>query len=141
MGAAYIGDHEHSGWIVYLLKDDKGKTRGMVKVWAAHGWGGGALKGGVALKLQRALMKKDADLVLLAHSHQPMAFPETVETVSRAGKIQTATRWGVVTFPMIDKHGYMARRGGNASPAGYSVIHIEANMDNKVSISVEQKTL
>lgn len=141
MGAAYVGDHEHSGWIVYLLKDDAGKTRARVRVFFAHGWAGGELKGGTALALQRALLRKDADLLMLAHSHQAMAFPETVECVAKNDEIKTVTRWGIVTFPMIDKHGYIARRGGNASPAGYSVIRLEATTDNKLYVSVEQKTI
>jgi hypothetical protein len=141
MKAKYIGDHEAGGWLVYLLKDDAGKTRAMVRVFIAHGWAGGELKGGTALALQRALLRKDADLLMLAHSHQAMAFPETVERVAQSGEIKTATRWGLVTFPLIEKHGYIARRGGNASPPGYSIVHLEAGMDNKLSISVEQRSL
>lgn len=141
MGTAYIGDHEHCGWIVYLLKDPAEKTRAKVTVFIAHGWAGGSLKGGVALNLQRALLRKSADIVLLAHSHQPMAFPETVERVSQSGKLVTDTRWGVVTFPMIEKHGYIARKGGNAAPVGYSVVHLSATMDNALTISVEQRTI
>lgn len=141
LGARYIGDYEHSGWLVYLMKDDAGKTRAKVKVYIAHGWSGGILKGGVALGLQRVLLRKDADVVLLAHSHQPMAFPETVEGVGQNGVLKTSTRWGVVTFPMIEKHGYIAQRGGNAAPPGYSVVHLEATMDNKLNISVEQRTI
>jgi len=141
MKTRYIGDYEASGWLVYLLKDDAGKTRAMVRVFIAHGWAGGELKGGTALALQRVLLRKDADLVMLAHSHQAMAFPETVERVAQSGAIKTITRWGLVTFPMIEKHGYIARRGGNASPVGYSVVHLEAGMDNSLSISVEQRSL
>lgn len=141
MKAAYIGDLDHCGWIVYLLQDANGKTRGRVAVFIAHGWAGGALKGGVALALQRTLLKKDADLVMLAHSHQPIAFPETVEGVAQNGHIVTRTKWGVVTFPMIERHGYAAQHGGNASPVGYSVARLEATANGRLSISVEQRTL
>jgi hypothetical protein len=139
MGTRYVGANEQCGWFRYVL-EDKGKIRAQVRVFAIHGWGGGELRGGDALKLQRLLWKKGADIILLAHVHRPMVFPETVETVDRQGRIVTEERFGVINYPLVDRHGYLARRGGNSCPAGCAVIQIERLHDG-CNISVELKSL
>jgi hypothetical protein len=111
----------------------------MIDIYLQHGWGGGELRGGDALKLQRLLWKKSATIVAIAHIHRPMAFPETVEYVDRYNNVRSETRWGIISYPAVSKHGYIARKGGNAPPSGYTVVRIERQENHPPLISVELK--
>lgn len=140
LGAKYLGGSDESGWLRLMVKKH-GKTRRTIDAYLQHGWGGGELRGGDALKLQRLAWRKNADLVLYAHTHRPMALPETVEYVDSAGTVRSQTRWAVICYPTVGKHGYIARRGGNAPSPGYTVITIRCESGNRVSIGVEMREL
>lgn len=133
LGCSYLGGSDTSGWIRVKFRKGK-KTWGMLDIYCIHGWGGGELRGGDSLKMQRLLWRKDADILAMGHCHRPGIFPETVEYIDQRGWEQQATRWGIVNYPMVDKHGYLARRGGNAPPVGYIVLEIEAQHDGKPRI-------
>lgn len=138
--APYLGGSDESGWLqVRMLDGDK--LRNTVSVYIQHGWGGGEMRGSDASKLQRLLWRKAADAVVMGHSHRPMVFPETVEYIDRAGWEQVQTRWGVVAYPMVSKHGYIARHGGNAPAAGYAVVTIERQHDGAALIGAELRAL
>jgi hypothetical protein len=138
--ALYLGGSDEGGWInVRMLDGDK--LRNTVAVYIQHGWGGGEMRSADAGKLQRLLWRKAADVVAIAHVHRPMVFPETVEYIDRAGWEQVQTRWGVVAYPMVGKHGYIARHGGNAPPAGYAVVTIERQHDGAARIGAELRAL
>jgi len=134
--APHIGGTDESGWLRIKFKHT-GRIRHTIDIYLQHGWGGGELRGSDALKLQRLLWRKSADIVILGHVHRPTAFPETVEYVDRYNNISSKQRWGVICYPTITKHGYIARRGGNASPSGYVVIQIERRQNHPPSISIE----
>ncbi len=140
MRTAYHGGSDEGGWLYIRMRED-GKLRNTASVYLQHGWGGGELRGGDALKLQRMLWRKAADAVVMGHSHRPMVFPETVEYIDRSGWEQVAERWGIVAYPMVDKHGYIARRGGNAPPAGYAVLSIERQHDGRARLGAELRAL
>lgn len=141
LGARYVGGTDQCGWFRYRMIDPGGRTRSMVDVHALHGWGGGELREADALKMQRLLWRKGADVVLMAHTHRPMSFPETVERLDKAGNVVSEVRWGVVGYPLCGKHGYVARKGGNACPMGYTVVEVERNRKGRPRITVMQKTL
>ncbi|NLF03077.1 MAG: hypothetical protein GX601_19110 [Anaerolineales bacterium] len=140
MGTAYHGGADEGGWLQVRMKEN-GKLRNTVSVYIQHGWGGGEMRSADAGKLQRLLWRKAADVVAIAHVHRPMVFPETVEYIDRAGWEQVQTRWGVVAYPMVSKHGYIARRGGNAPAAGYAVVTIERQHDGAALIGAELRAL
>lgn len=140
LGCKYIGGSDEGGWLLLRLFDGD-KLRNRVKVFVQHGWGGGELRGGDALKLQRVLWRKDADIVAFGHSHRPMAFPESVESIDRAGKPTRSDRWGVICYPLVGKHGYIARKAGNSPPPGYVVAHVERMHDGSARIGVEMRSL
>lgn len=124
LGGAYLGGTDCCGWVrIKMCENDK--VRNIVDVWASHGYGGGELRGGSALRLQRLLMRKQADVVLVGHGHKPTLFPETVEYIDRRGIECEHTRLGIENFPFVGKHGYLARKGGNAPAPGYIVVEIE----------------
>ena len=142
MGTKYQGRIDEASWLkVRFYSGDGKKRRGTANIYCQHGWGGGELRGGDALKLERLCYRKNAHAVLLAHVHRPHAFPVTVETLSAGGIEQEEVRWGVISYPMIGKHGYIAKHGGNAPPIGYAVLQIEQRRDQPVKISVELKPL
>lgn len=140
MGAPYLGESDEGGWLQVRMKE-AGKLRNSVSLYVQHGWGGGEMRSADAGKLQRLLWRKAADVVAIAHVHRPMVFPETVEYIDRAGWEQVQTRWGVVAYPMVSKHGYIARRGGNAPAAGYAVVTIERQHDGAALIGAELRAL
>lgn len=135
LGGKYIGATDCSGWIVVRMMDGA-KARNIVKIYVTHGYGGGELIGGQALRLQRLLMRKQADIVIVGHGHKPIVFPETVEYVDKAGYEREFTRIGVECFAFVGKHGYIARGGGNASPSGFTTVEIElqkSHLDARIS--------
>lgn len=140
LGAPYLGGSDEGGWLQVRMKE-AGKLRNSVSLYVQHGWGGGEMRSADAGKLQRLLWRKAADVVAIAHVHRPMVFPETVEYIDRAGWEQVQTRWGVVAYPMVSKHGYIARRGGNAPAAGYAVVTIERQHDGAARIGAELRAL
>ena len=144
LGTAYQGQEDEAGWLKVRFFSGKGKSeknRGSLDVYCQHGWGGGELRGGDALKLERLCYRKQAAVVLLAHVHRAHAFPITVEGVDNAGWEQPETRWGVISYAMIEKHGYIAKRGGNAPPIGYAVIEVERSTHEALRVSVELRQL
>jgi len=138
LGAPHVGGSRQSGWFVIRMRDEKGKVRNTVRIFVIHGWGGGELRGSDALKLQRLLWKKNADVVLLAHVHRAMTFPESVETTA-GKKVVNQRRVGVICQPLIGKHGYLAKRGGNAPAPGYVVVSIRRrpNRDAEIGVRIE----
>jgi hypothetical protein len=140
LGTKYQGGTSESGWLLLRLYGSN-KLRNTVRIYLQHGWGGGELRGSDALKMQRLLWRKGADAVLMSHVHRPMAFPETVETVGNTGWELTVEHWGVIAYPMVGKHGYLARRGGNAPPVGYAVLTIKRSSDGSAMLGAELKAL
>jgi len=140
LGCAYLGGSDQSGWLMLRLKQGE-KVRYRLRVWVGHGWGGGRLSGGVALKLQRTLWRKNADLCVLGHHHRAMTQIETVETINNSGYERTQRRFGLVIPPLVEKHGYIARTGGNSCALGYGVVHIERQHDGQPRLGVEVRTL
>ena len=138
LGVPYLGADEACGWVRVSMMDN-GKSRGAVDIFAIHGWGGGELRGSDALKLQRLLWRKNADLVAVGHLHRGMVFPEQVEYLNSRGYEVARTRWGVIVPPQIGKHAYLASRGGNAPAPGYAVVTIsrEHSRTPKISVSLE----
>ena len=141
LGTKYQGREDEAGWLQIRLYSTGKKRRGTVDIYCQHGWGGGELRGGDALKLERLCYRKQAQAVLMAHVHRSHAFPVTVESVNAAGWEVKETRWGVISYPLIEKHGYIARRGGNAPPAGYAVLEIEQVRNGPPKLSVELREL
>jgi len=119
LGTRYIGGADQSGWFRIRWKRDENRTRAMTELYVIHGWGGGELRGGDALKMQRLLWRKDADILMMGHTHRPMVFPESVECLDRSGRVVERKRMGVIGFPLCGQHGYIARKGGNVQPPGY----------------------
>jgi len=69
------------------------------KVWAFHGFGGGRLKGADALKQQRFAWTHPAHMIVTAHVHKEMAFPEYYEDVDRAGNVRTVPIRTIISGP------------------------------------------
>jgi len=115
MRAPYIGGADQCGWaIVRMMTGDAKSRRGRFRVFAIHGWGGGELAGGVALKLERLSGRKEADLILKGHDHQSMVMVKTVEVVNDGGTVEERKVWEVIVPPLVNNHSYNARAGRNA---------------------------
>jgi predicted phosphodiesterase len=141
LGTRYVGGSDQCGWFRIRWKRVNGRTRALTTIFVIHGWGGGELRGGDALKMQRLLWRKDCDLLLMGHTHRPMIFPETVESVDKAGVVQAQTRFGVIGYPLVGQHGYIARRGGNPAPTGYVCVRMYYRAARNVEMSIEQHSI
>jgi len=141
MGCAYQGQGDEAGWLMLKMREGDGKVRNRVRIYCQHGWGGGELRGGDALKLERLCYRKDAHAVVMAHVHRPHAFPVTKEAITLRGWEEAQETWGVISYPMVEKHGYIARRGGNAPPMGYAVLTIQRMKVGPPKMGVELKSL
>jgi hypothetical protein len=109
--------------------------RGGVQSWALdifchHGWGGGRLAGAKALKLERALARYTADLVMIGHWHTRQTVPGSTIGLNRPGtRIRHAERRGLVTGHWLrgytqDTETYVERAGFPPSPVGCPVVEL-----------------
>lgn len=85
-------------------------------IYAHHGVGGGKLMGGKALTLGREAGWHEVDMVIMGHTHAPIAFPAWRRWVDRAGNVRTRRITALVTGTYSIDPDY-ARRGGYA-PGG-----------------------
>ena len=98
----------YAGWIQVVADDGYGQQH-VTTIYAHHGYGGGALLGGKALRLARLMADNpDADIVLMGHVHSVLHTVQTVNRISR-GRLVQRNRHGVIcgTFlkPSVDDHG------------------------------------
>lgn len=141
LGIPLVGGTNQCGWFLIKFVSKRGKTRRILKVFIIHGFGGGELAGGLALKLQRLLWKKDADVLLMSHMHRPMVLPETVETIDSRGREISKKKIGVISYPLVDRHGYIARKGGNSPAVGYTRVIVKIDRTNEFSLGVDMREL
>ena len=140
LGSNYLGGSDESGWVlIRMFQGDKLRQR--VKVYIQHGWGGGSTVGSPANHLQKLMMAKDADLVLMGHHHKTITLSATVEGINNRGVEESRVVWGSVCPPLVGKHGYIARKGGNSPAIGYTVAHIHRQHDGPTVMGVEQMSL
>ena len=140
LACPYVGGSDESGWIlIRMFQGDKLRQR--VKVYIQHGWGGGSTAGAPANHLQKLMMAKDADLVLMGHHHKTITLSATVEGINNRGVEESRVVWGSVCPPLVGKHGYIAKKGGNSPALGYTVAHVHRQHDGPTIMGVEQMGL
>lgn len=122
-------------WIRIIWRQSS-RTRTTYTIYLAHGHGGGELAGGLALKLERTLYRKDADLVLIGHHHRPAFLHKQIEAVGTKGHIWDRTRVGVIGYPMCSGHNYIARSSGENAPQGMAITHVDFATNQTPSVSV-----
>ena len=124
-----------SGFLVLRFRriagagDDRGGDGYTLRLYLHHGWGGGDLSGGVALKLEREMDRYAADIHLLGHLHKVQtntsSRPITLDAELRL--IQPPDRLGAVcgTFlrgRIADADTYAEVAGYRPSPASTDVV-------------------
>lgn len=60
----------YEGFVVWRFRRGGMHDTWTVVIYVNHGWGGGDLAGGIALKLERVMDRFDADIYLLGHHHR-----------------------------------------------------------------------
>jgi len=142
LGTVYHGDSDCGGWArIRFFDEPEGKQRHAVDLFLTHGSGGGELRGGDSLRLQRLLMRKQADICAVGHGHKATVFPECAELIDKGGIEKSITRWGIEAYPLIAKHGYLARKAANDPAIGYIVAEIESGSHDLCQISVSMHEL
>jgi hypothetical protein len=118
-----------SGWVnLKFRRCDNGGTT-TIKIFLHHGWAGGDLMGGVALKLERLSSSYDADLYLMGHLHKLICFPSVYLGTDRSGKIVSKTRYSICTGSFLktaldDATTYAERKGFKPVSLGTAKITI-----------------
>lgn len=95
---------------------DKGQPSVTLDAYLHHGYGGGRLMGGKALTLGREAGWHDVDLIIMGHTHAPVAFPSWRRWIDRRGTVRTRRVTALVSGTYSIDPDY-ARRGGYA-PGG-----------------------
>lgn len=112
---------EYEGYLRVVFRRAVAVTTGAgpvvsLDVYLAHGYGGGKLMGGKALTLGREAGWHAVDLLLMGHTHAPLAMPQWRRWVDRRGNVRTRRLTAVVTGTYSIDPDY-ARRAGYA-PGG-----------------------
>ena len=122
-----------SGFIVLRFRRISGEsTQGQtftLAVYLHHGWGGGDLSGGVALKLEREMDRFDADLFLMGHHHRiqtptqarPLRVNDALQLVQPSDK-QGAICGTFLRGRLDGVDTYQERKGYRPSPATSEVV-------------------
>lgn len=108
----------------------------LVTAYLHHGWGGGALAGGHALKLERVLASYQCDLALLGHLHTNQLVTKTVIAPGKPAVIKH--RYGLLLPSFLDAYvepgkgtfpvdTYAEQKGLTPRPLGTVPIRITPN--------------
>lgn len=104
-------------------------------VYATHGHGGGATKGGVVNKLNKLSNVVVADVYLRGHSHQLLHFKEPIRLISpETNAIIQKERWYVDTGSFLSYDGSYAEKA-NYTPANLGC-PIVTFRPNKISVTL-----
>lgn len=111
----------YSGWVrLTLERGGTAEQKGHYwtsEIFAHHGWGGGRLAGGRALKLERAMRYYDADLILIGHHHSLLKDSTSVLSLTRAGRLRQRDKKGSYTGCWL--RGHQENAETYAEVAGY----------------------
>ncbi|GIV81706.1 MAG: hypothetical protein KatS3mg051_1060 [Anaerolineae bacterium] len=87
------------GWLqlVFFRSGQEERKRSTVfRIYLHHGFGGGRLKGGKALNMERVLLSRDADIVLMGHTHNRDVIMSSTERMAGRRPV-VVERYGVYT--------------------------------------------
>ena len=141
----FPADHKlalgYYGWLLLRFTRHDSRQRSLIRINVHHGFVGGKLAGAKALNMQRWLWTHEADLVIFGHSHNSAAQVETVERVSRAGKVTRENRIGCYSGSFLSGAEYAEQRGYFPLPLGYVEVTLKPGAHDKrewVTLSIGQ---
>ena len=124
-----------SGFLVLRFRriagagDDRGGDGYTLRLYLHHGWGGGDLSGGVALKLEREMDRYDADLYLMGHHHKVQSSAQSRPITLNAALelVQPPDRMGAICGTYMrgriaDADTYAEAKGYRPSPVSSDVV-------------------
>jgi predicted phosphodiesterase len=103
-----------NGWLSLHFYRASTRNRGTwLKIYCHHGNVGGRLRGAKALRMERALWARNADLIIYGHSHNADAMSVTTEDIDNKGNLLTPVRKGMYS-------GTFLRTTNEDGPATYA---------------------
>lgn len=112
----------YSGWLLLnFYRADEKKRATNLRLYLHHGFVGGRLAGAKALNMQRALHTRDADLVIMGHSHNESVQVEAVESV-RGSHVVLNHRIGVFSGTFLAQADYAEVKGYLPLPVTQPVV-------------------
>ena len=124
-----------SGFLVLRFRriagagEDRGGNGYTLRLYLHHGWGGGDLSGGVALKLEREMDRYDADLYLMGHHHKVQSSAQSRPITLNAALelVQPPDRMGAICGTYMrgriaDADTYAEAKGYRPSPVSSDVV-------------------
>jgi hypothetical protein len=125
-----------SGWMRLRVERGQAESRKAhtwgINVYMHHGFGGGQLAGGKALKLERVLGRFDCDLAFVGHWHTRESVRFVAQGITRQGRIYNRNRVAVATGAWVQSleqgaETYAERKGYPATAVGCPVVHLNPN--------------
>ena len=106
---------KYAGTSAYLFLN-VGSKKVNYKVYATHGYGGGRTTGAKANILVQLASVVDADVYIISHTHQPLAFPQDyIRPNLRKYTLQPVIQWFINTGAFLNYGGYGERFNFKAS--------------------------
>jgi predicted phosphodiesterase len=108
------------GWLLLHFYRSDRKVRGsLLKLNLHHGFVGGKLAGAKALNMQRWLWTRECDLALFGHSHNTGAQVESIEYVTKTGKVRHRRAIGAYCGTFLNGAKYAEVKGYFPAPVGH----------------------
>lgn len=141
LGAGY------NGWLLLNLNRDGENTKSRsktIRIRLNHGAGGGTLKGGKALSMERFLYQNNCDIALMGHNHEAgMPIRQIVWEVTGKGNVVKRKKIGAYTGTFMESEGdgydtYGERKNYPPIPIGGIEIilnpHSENEFENRIKV-------
>ena len=111
-------------------------TRIVYTAYMLHGWTGARRIGGKANTLEDMAKGVIADIYIMNHTHQQLAFPDNmVVPDTRTRKLKFMSQKYVMSGPFLDWAGYAIRRGYSPSYIGAPLIYLSGS-EKRVEVTV-----
>lgn len=128
-----------SGFIRLAIRRSDGSNGGATTtytIYAHHGWGGGELLGGHALKLERMPSRYDADIYMMGHGHRALMARSIVEGYNGLREVVMVEAPGFLRKYVDDETTYPERRGLPSTACGAGVLRLWPDGNRTVKVEV-----
>lgn len=141
MAGEFPQDHNlligYYGWLRLVFKRglERNSPAFAMTINLHHGFGGGKMKGGKALNMERWIWTHDADVIIFGHTHNSDAFNAPIEMVDKNLNHHIIKRYGVYSGTYLRTNGigfdtYSERAGYLPLSTGGVVIRIRPGAMN-----------
>ncbi len=125
-----------SGFIRLAIRRGEGGNTTTYTIYAHHGWGGGELLGGHALKLERMPSRYTADIYMMGHGHRALMARSIVEGYGGLREIVMLEAPSFLRKYVKDETTYPERRGLPSTACGAAILRLWPDMGRTIHVEV-----